>query len=73
MFKAIETNQTILKLLIKLIDWAKEEASWDGLFVRRTVSELLWGYKEPILSLINKLPLLPDENPIFAFAVSTGM
>ena len=73
MFKAIESNNTILKWLIEAIDWAKKEANWDGLFVRHTVSELLWGYEEPILSHLHKyhkLPFIPDENPIFAFAVS---
>lgn len=63
----------MLKYVIEFIDWAKKEAKWDGLFIRRTVSDLLWGYEEPILALLHKyhnLPFIPDENPIFSFAVS---
>ena len=68
------SNSTLLNIVLKAIDWVKKEAKWDGPFIQRTVSQLLWGYKDPILekldSMHHLLHFIPDENPVFAFAVS---
>ena len=66
-----KTKKWLLKLLIDAVDHFKEDVtSWEAVFTRRTVDELLFGYEDPILKVINKLAssLVPD--PVFAFSVS---
>lgn len=64
----------MFKILVKAIDWLKKESGWDGVFVKHTVSELLWGYTDPILARLHSLhhlaSFIPDENPVFSFGVS---
>ena len=66
-------EKIILDILVEGLDWFKKHAlsSWDGVFITRTVDELLFGYEDSLLAFIHKLK--PDivSNPIFGFSVST--
>ena len=58
------------KIVVSMLDWFKKEFDWDGLFVRRSITELLYGYNDPLLTLLKDL--LPDDVPTnrFNFSVS---
>ena len=74
MFEAVKTNSTLTEILIDVVDKVKAEIGWDGIFIKRSVTDLLYGYQDPILAKLHKyhkfVSFIPDENPIFALAVS---
>lgn len=73
LFTTVEKMQSeLLDILMEALDDVKKAAKWDGVFADHTVSELLWGYTDPILHALNEghhlFNFIPDENPVFAFA-----
>ena len=69
-------DSKVLAEILEVFDWLNKREDWDGLFTNRTVSELLWGYKDPILEKLHTwhnlsrfTHFVPDQNPVFAFAV----
>ena len=63
-------KQLLEKTAVRVLDWFKKEFDWDGLFVRRSITELLYGYNDTLLTLLKDL--LPKEVPTnrFNFSVS---
>ncbi len=62
--EALDKSKKSVKYLLELVDWAIEHAmSGEGLFVTKTVHELLWGYKDNLLSDIKKIQ--DDANKLF--------
>ena len=68
-------HSSLLDDFMKVVDLAKKEFHWgDGIFVKKSVSQLLWGYNDSTLHFIRKYlgPLDHDlkVDPLFAFSVS---
>ncbi len=62
--EALDKSKKSVKYLLELVDLAIEHAmSGEGLFVTKTVHELLWGYKDNLLSDIKKIQ--DDANKLF--------
>lgn len=77
MFKTVSgMNSTVVNLLLDLIEEVKSKVNWEGLFVKHSVSDLLWGYKDQLLSALDEghklLHFIPAPDPVVAFAVSTN-
>ena len=62
----------ILEFIISKLDEFKEKSKWDGLFIQKSVDQLLFGYTDPLLSLLKKVPFLKEKVPTdrFNFSVS---
>jgi len=56
LFKVIEGEDSkVLNGFIEMFDYVKKKFNWwDGVFTRRTVTELLFGYDDPLLSFLKK-------------------
>ena len=76
MFQQLDgIENKFFKDVIKAIDKLKKISKWDGLFIRRNVSSLLWGYTDPLLMELHiahhYFHFIPDApSTTFAFAVS---
>ena len=57
--------------MVKVIDYFKENRGWEGMFVSRTVDELLWGYEDPLLKALNKLAPSIVSTTTFGYNVSS--
>ena len=66
-----EWQRVLLKELLKIIDKFKEMFGCEGLFVSRTVDELLWGYEDPLLKDLNKLAPSIVSTTTFGYNVSS--
>ncbi len=59
---ALDQNSKVFKYVLELVDLFIEEAlSGEGLFVTKTVHQLLWGYTDNLLSKIKKLEDLANR------------
>ncbi len=62
--EALDKNSIVVQGIVKAVDFAIEHAmSGEGLFVTKTVHELLWGYKDNLLSDIKRIQ--DDANKLF--------
>ncbi len=62
--EALDQEHKSVKYLLKIVDSIIENVvSGEGLFVTKSVYELLWGYKDNLLSDIKKAQ--DDTNAIF--------
>lgn len=74
MFKTIDGmvgDSKVLEEVMKLLDEAKKKTGWEGLFIRKTVSDLLWGYEDSMLHVLSKVK--KGLKPVFGFSVSTNV
>ena len=65
----------VLKKILETIDDIKADFSWEGLFVTHTIEELLWGYEDPLLKELKRLPFIKSmvPSPFFSLYVSPGL
>lgn len=62
----------IVEKIISTLDEVKEKLNWDGLFIQKSVDQLLFGYTDPLLSLLKEVPFVKEKVPTdrFNFSVS---
>ena len=65
-----EWKRVLLTELVKIIDRFKEMFGWEGLFVSRTVDQLLWGYEDQLLKDLNALAPTIVSTTSFGYNVS---
>ena len=73
MLENLESNPNTsseIKKIISLLDGFKNTSGWDGLFYSHTINELMWGYEDPLLRLLNLFVPALVPTPIFALSVS---
>ena len=66
-----EKWKAIFEKIFKTANWINEVLEIEPLFITRKVSEVLWGYEDPLYKLVHDLDptMLPTAN--FSLMVST--
>ena len=64
--------EDLLEHIISILDGFKEKLKWDGLFIQKSIDQLLFGYTDPLLSLLKEVPFVKEKVPTdrFNFSVS---